>query len=134
MKCPLCTVEMKEHTTYWACSLPETECSQIPICKGCLEPCVIAEALDYFCNNPECPRTPHDNLRDLVRLNPCQVPPEGWTCTREGGHPGPCAAIPKISELASYVGMRLPENLDLGSNRAAAIQVIEHLLREATRI
>lgn len=25
----------------------------------------------------------------------CNVPPEGWKCTREGGHEGPCAAIAK---------------------------------------
>lgn len=24
----------------------------------------------------------------------CQVPPEGWACTRKVGHEGPCAAIP----------------------------------------
>jgi hypothetical protein len=24
----------------------------------------------------------------------CEVPPEGWTCTREAGHDGPCAALP----------------------------------------
>lgn len=23
----------------------------------------------------------------------CQLPPEGWRCTREAGHDGPCAAI-----------------------------------------
>lgn len=26
---------------------------------------------------------------------PCNVPPEGWRCTRERGHDGPCAAVPK---------------------------------------
>ena len=25
----------------------------------------------------------------------CQVPPEGWFCTRESGHEGPCAAWPE---------------------------------------
>jgi hypothetical protein len=24
----------------------------------------------------------------------CTIPPEGWRCTRAGGHEGPCAAIP----------------------------------------
>lgn len=24
----------------------------------------------------------------------CKIPPPGWLCTREGGHEGPCAAIP----------------------------------------
>jgi hypothetical protein len=22
----------------------------------------------------------------------CQIPPEGWSCSRESGHEGPCAA------------------------------------------
>lgn len=25
----------------------------------------------------------------------CNIPPEGWRCTRESGHEGPCAAIPE---------------------------------------
>lgn len=24
----------------------------------------------------------------------CNIPPAGWSCTRAGGHEGPCAAIP----------------------------------------
>lgn len=27
-------------------------------------------------------------------MNTCKVPPEGWYCTRESGHSGPCAAYP----------------------------------------
>lgn len=34
----------------------------------------------------------------------CQVPPEGWSCSREPGHEGPCAASPSTSQgLASYL-------------------------------
>jgi hypothetical protein len=29
----------------------------------------------------------------------CERPPQGWACTREPGHPGPCAAIP-VRELS----------------------------------
>jgi len=25
--------------------------------------------------------------------NTCTIPPEGWECTRESGHDGPCAAV-----------------------------------------
>ena len=32
----------------------------------------------------------------------CAVPPKGWACTRQPGHPGPCAAIPKVSRLKSF--------------------------------
>jgi hypothetical protein len=31
----------------------------------------------------------------------CKLPPDGWTCTREGGHDGPCAAIPSAPEAAA---------------------------------
>ena len=37
-------------------------------------------------------------LRDAkgrVGDEPCDIPPEGWVCTRRRGHPGPCAAIRK---------------------------------------
>ena len=30
--------------------------------------------------------------------NPCEVPPEGWFCTRKKGHDGPCAAVPERGE------------------------------------
>lgn len=26
----------------------------------------------------------------------CQLPPRGWWCTRQPGHPGPCAALPPV--------------------------------------
>jgi hypothetical protein len=25
----------------------------------------------------------------------CQIPPQGWYCTRQAGHDGPCAAVPE---------------------------------------
>ena len=28
----------------------------------------------------------------IVAQNKCDLPPDGWPCTREAGHPGPCAA------------------------------------------
>lgn len=37
-----------------------------------------------------CP-TPEDLKDEFV---PCELPPEGWTCSRGGGHEGPCAASP----------------------------------------
>lgn len=27
-------------------------------------------------------------------MSECQIPPEGWVCSREEGHEGPCAASP----------------------------------------
>ena len=39
----------------------------------------------------------------LRQLNLCDVPPNGWKCSRERGHDGPCAAIPMSSlELATW--------------------------------
>lgn len=28
----------------------------------------------------------------------CTIPPEGWRCTREAGHDGPCAAVPTAAD------------------------------------
>lgn len=33
-------------------------------------------------------------LRDFRCEPACQIPPEGWFCSRIGGHDGPCAAHP----------------------------------------
>jgi hypothetical protein len=32
----------------------------------------------------------------------CQIPPEGWTCSREPGHDGPCAADPEVDRIDFY--------------------------------
>jgi hypothetical protein len=52
-----------------------------------------------------------DAIGELVALAPtesrqepstvlrCERPPQGWACTREPGHPGPCAAVP-VRELS----------------------------------
>lgn len=33
-----------------------------------------------------------------VEAEKCTVPPPGWTCSREPGHPGPCAATPTTAD------------------------------------
>lgn len=33
-------------------------------------------------------------LTSLERDEACDIPPEGWHCTREKGHDGPCATLP----------------------------------------
>ena len=35
----------------------------------------------------------------------CQIPPEGWACTRYVGHSGPCAATP-IDPIVRLVNFR----------------------------
>jgi hypothetical protein len=32
----------------------------------------------------------------------CNIPPNGWHCTRDQGHDGPCAAIPHINRWSTY--------------------------------
>lgn len=39
----------------------------------------------------------HDSWRGLDAPVACMLPPEGWACTRNAGHDGPCAAIPAAS-------------------------------------
>jgi|ERR1044071_7391279 hypothetical protein len=44
--------------------------------------------------------SPKDHTWGAVAAKPkdekhsCQKPPTGWLCSREAGHPGPCAAYP----------------------------------------
>lgn len=48
----------------------------------------------------------------------CEVPPEGWFCTRSAGHIGPCAARP-ISELCPTSPWRIhivDTSMESGSN------------------
>lgn len=68
----------------------------------------------------------------------CDVPPEGWYCTRERGHAGPCAALPLFQEFPAAppaeghptppsnktvpaIDPELPTN---------GWELVEHLLRE----
>jgi hypothetical protein len=73
VKCPKCQAEMVERVTAWECpnwADDEPTCQQVPICKGCFQPHVLCGGgiNEYFCDNEDCPRTPEENLRDL--LNP----------------------------------------------------------------
>ena len=38
------------------------------------------------------------DCKDHEYKKPCEVPPEGWSCTRKKGHDGPCAAVPERDE------------------------------------
>jgi len=44
-----------------------------------------------------------------VIAKPCEVPPEGWTCSRERGHKGPCAAT-RVPTLCKSCGTDLDFN------------------------
>lgn len=66
MNCPTCQLEMIERVSALEC--PDDSCPQIPICKGCFQPQTFCGAgiNEYFCDNDDCPRTPEENLRDLM--------------------------------------------------------------------
>lgn len=46
-------------------------------------------------------------------MSACDLPPTGWTCSRDKGHPGPCAAWPaetprlRVAALALCTPIRL---------------------------
>lgn len=50
----------------------------------------------------------------------CTLPPNGWACTRESGHSGPCAAIPDQSQLQADIPLEV-------------LSAVEDLLRAAKR-
>lgn len=50
----------------------------------------------------------------------CKLPPEGWWCSREPGHEGPCAARPLPTVIAR--GTPTPET------QAAALELAETML------
>lgn len=63
----------------------------------------IAEAIDPQEPGQPLPRAAEDHIRGQIatatshKVPParaCDKPPEGWYCTRERGHEGPCAAWP----------------------------------------
>ena len=58
---------MREGITAWECSAVLPGCSQVPICKGCLQPQTSTGApiWEFYCANKDCKRTPAENLRDL---------------------------------------------------------------------
>lgn len=71
MNCPKCQAELVERVTSLQCPNWEAEpstCDQVPLCKGCLQPEDLCGGgiNEYICTNEDCPRTPTENLRDLM--------------------------------------------------------------------
>lgn len=54
------------------------------------------------------------------------VPPEGWRCTREAGHDGPCAAVP-TSEGTTLV-------VTLTGNEPAGLMAVTRWLRDGLHL
>lgn len=50
----------------------------------------------HFCCEPETTKDIIDNQKEDQR---CKIPPEGWWCSRESGHTGPCAARPTVKKV-----------------------------------
>lgn len=61
------------------------------IAEGLEQHCIANEirALKYTTPAASAPAQPTTDANEI-----CQVPPEGWYCTRKAGHDGPCAAHP----------------------------------------
>lgn len=59
-------------------------------------------------------------------MNACTIPPEGWRCTRERGHEGPCAAVPtqQYGE-GGELGKRLLSEAAVGAARRAVGPVFD---------
>lgn len=52
------------------------------------------------------------NSRIKELYDQCDVPPEGWKCTREKGHEGPCAAVPLNGIIEDIEGtLKLKEDV-----------------------
>jgi hypothetical protein len=61
----------------------------------------------------------------------CEVPPEGWRCTREPGHDGPCAAVEDVLEFTVNAPEILPpdqylEVVDLVKRAHLKMQAAQH--------
>lgn len=48
--------------------------------------------------------------------NKCTLPPEGWYCTLDAGHDGPCPTWPKRSKEVNYTEMVRLLNFILDKN------------------
>lgn len=62
-------------------------------CKRCG---VIAKIVSFLCGfTYECPNCDYDIDVPEAPTEPCDVPPDGWRCTRGKHEGGPCAAVPE---------------------------------------
>lgn len=66
-----------------------------------------------------------ESFADFVR-NACPKPPDGWRCTREPGHDGPCAAVPIVPRTTIAVVLGVP-------NQRALLRVEKRLLDAGIR-
>lgn len=67
----------------------------------------------------------------------CNKPPEGWACTREAGHEGPCAAVPAEREAMldahfSYVAALHRADEKIMEKTATQMRLEEESVREHT--
>jgi hypothetical protein len=67
------------------------------------------------------------------RQGTCTVPPEGWHCTREPGHEGPCAAVPDpiVGSASMRDGSRVPVRKSFADAIWAQAEADDQRRREA---
>ena len=61
---------------------------------------------------------------------PCRIPPPGWTCSREAGHPGPCAASP-VAQQAAISPPTIPQLVRFKKRIGRALDHLENASFEA---
>lgn len=66
-----------------------------------------------------------EHIPETAKWLGCTVPPEGWWCSREPGHDGPCAARPATGE-PGWGGLREPVT---HAERAADYQTLVEVAR-----
>ena len=57
--------------------------------------CSMMPCIDFLRDSPEMIER---KIWQRAMKKQCQLPPDGWFCTRELGHEGPCAAWPITKE------------------------------------
>ena len=62
-------------------------------------------------------------------MNNCKVPPEGWYCTRESGHSGPCAACTEGFDEANIEDYFLSSHATFNTNDCISYEDMRHLFK-----
>ncbi len=106
-ECPVCGV--KDETAYMRCY--RAGCTDGRDGFGRTRPAnyprpLASDGRDHSDDPPYDPprQFPNEPLLGRPAEPPCSRPPEGWFCTREKDHTGPCAAWPNVEDsLAAYL-------------------------------
>ena len=62
-------------------------------------------------------------------MTKCKVPPEGWYCTRESEHSGPCAAYPNGFDETDIEDYFLSSHATFNTNDCISYEDMRHLFK-----